>query len=140
VNPGADEAIEANLMGDQIQNCQMNLKGESTNLQPFGMSGQSSADASCERNMLTKRRITGKKICSPKTFKFNSGPNLGLFMYTSPALEMASLTSELFKKSPCWSWTGACATLFSFAHDWNLKLDMCKIEGNVKRKNAEEKK
>lgn len=57
----------------------------------------------------------------PSTFKFNSGPNLGLFMYTRPAVDSASLTAELFKKSPWINWIGACGTPFSLARVWNLK-------------------
>ena len=51
-----------------------------------------------------------------------------------PALETASLTSELFKKSPCCSSIGAWAMLLAFALDLNLRYAMRKLgEGNLDR-------
>ena len=79
-------------------------------------------------------RIEIVKLCcySRKTRKFSGAPKTGLFMNTRPALETASLTSELFKKSPCCSWIGAWAIPPALALLSNLRYAMRKLrEVNV---------
>ena len=81
----------------------------------------------------------GRDRDSPNTLRFKLGPNRGLFMYTRPAEEIASLTATLVKKSPWWSSIGASSTFFFSAHSWNLVQQLSRTIGLQKCSNCGKK-
>ncbi len=127
----SDEAVETNLYkGSDRSVIQTTYMGK-TNLQPFGMRGQISSDEWGEHKLMQFLVVVAWMAIARvwvwihllSTCKFSSGPNLGLFMYTSPAVETAFLTSQFFKKSPWINWMGECLKPRSWQRFSKLKDD-----------------